>query len=44
VIVEIVMEATVQWVEDLVLADRRMLIDSVTTALGCSWFSIQHDA
>jgi transposase len=34
--VEIATEATVQWVEELIRADRRIKIDSVTTALGCS--------
>jgi hypothetical protein len=34
--VEIVTEATVQWVEELIRADRRITIDSVATALGHS--------
>jgi hypothetical protein len=44
--VEIATEATVQRVEELVLADRRIPIDSVVTALGCSHclaYSIIHD-
>jgi hypothetical protein len=43
--VEIATEATVQWMEKLIWADRRM-IDSVATALGCSHclaYSIMHD-
>jgi hypothetical protein len=40
--VEIATEATVQWVEELIQADRRATIDSVATALP--WFSIQHNA
>jgi hypothetical protein len=34
--VEIATEATVQQVEELIWADRRIKIDSVATALGCS--------
>jgi ribosomal protein S25 len=34
--VEIVTEATVQWVEELIRTDRMVTIDSVATALGCS--------
>jgi transposase len=42
--VEIATEATVQWVEELIRADRRITIDSVATALGCSLaYSIMHD-
>jgi hypothetical protein len=44
--VEIATEATVQWVKELILADRRIMIDSVATALGCSHglaYSIMHD-
>jgi hypothetical protein len=44
--VEIVTEATVQRAEQLIWADRRIAIDSVATALGCSHglaFSIMHD-
>jgi transposase len=43
--VEIATEATVQRVEELVRADRRITIDSVATALGCSHglaYSIMH--
>jgi transposase len=32
--VEIVTEATMQWVEELIRADMRMTIDSVATELG----------
>jgi hypothetical protein len=28
--------ASVQWVKELIQADRRITIDSVATALGCS--------
>jgi hypothetical protein len=44
--VEIATEATVQRVEELIRADRRITIDSVATALGCSHclaYSIMHD-
>jgi fructose/tagatose bisphosphate aldolase len=44
--VEIVTEATVQQVEELIQAGRRKTIDSVATALGCSHglaYSIMHD-
>jgi transposase len=44
--VEIVTEATVQRMEELIRADRRIRIDSVATALGCSRglaYSIMHD-
>jgi hypothetical protein len=44
--VEIVKEATVQQVEELVQADRRITIDSVATALGCTHdlaYGIMHD-
>jgi transposase len=34
--VEIATEATVQWVEELIRADRRITINSLATALGCS--------
>jgi hypothetical protein len=34
--VEIVTEVTVQRVEELIRADRRITIDSVATARGCS--------
>jgi hypothetical protein len=34
--VEIVTETTVQQVEELISADRRLMKDSVATALGCS--------
>jgi hypothetical protein len=34
--VDIATEATVQWVEELVQADRRTMTDSVATALGVS--------
>jgi hypothetical protein len=34
--VEIVTEATVQWVEELIWGDRKIAIDSVATALGFS--------
>jgi hypothetical protein len=39
-------EATVQWVEELIRADRSITIDRVATALGCSrclTYSIMHD-
>jgi hypothetical protein len=45
-LVETVTEATVQQVEELIRADRRIMIDSVTTSLGCSYglaYSIMHD-
>jgi hypothetical protein len=46
--VEIATEATVlQGMEELIRADRRIMIDSVATALGCSHglaYSIMHDA
>jgi transposase len=44
--VEIVTEATVQWVEELIRTDRRITTDSVATALGCSpglAYRIMHD-
>jgi hypothetical protein len=44
--VEIATEAIVQRVEELIQADRRIMIDSVATALGCSHdlaYSIMHD-
>jgi transposase len=44
--VEIATEATVKHVKELIRADRRITIDSVTTALGCSHclaYSIMHD-
>jgi hypothetical protein len=44
--VEIATEATVQWMEELIQADRRITIDSVVTALGCSQglaYSIMYD-
>jgi transposase len=34
--VEIATEATVQWAEELIRADRRITTDSLATALGCS--------
>jgi hypothetical protein len=34
--VEITIEATVQWLEELIRADRGVTIDSVTTELRCS--------
>jgi hypothetical protein len=43
--VEIATEATVQQVEELIQADRRITKDSVATALGWfPWFSIQYNA
>jgi hypothetical protein len=43
--IEIAAEATVQWVEELIQADRRIKIDSIAIALGCPHgFSIQHNA
>jgi hypothetical protein len=44
--VEIATEATVQRVEELIRADRRITIDSVATVLGCSHglaYSTMHD-
>jgi transposase len=44
--VEIATAATVQQVEELIRADRRITVDSVATALGCSHglaYSIMHD-
>jgi hypothetical protein len=44
--VEIATEATVQWVEEMIRSDRRIMIDSVATALGYSHdlaCSIMHD-
>jgi hypothetical protein len=44
--VEVATEATVQRVEGLIRADRRITIDSVATVLGCSHglaYSIMHD-
>jgi hypothetical protein len=44
--VEIATEATVPWIKELILADRRIMIDSVATALGCSHdlaYGIMHD-
>jgi transposase len=44
--VEIATEETVRRVEELIRADRRITIDSVATALGCSHglaYSIMHD-
>jgi hypothetical protein len=44
--VEIATEATVRRVEELIRDDRRIMIDSVATALGCSYgraCSIMHD-
>jgi transposase len=44
--VDIATEATVQWVEELIQADRRITIDSVAAALGCSHglaYSTMHD-
>jgi hypothetical protein len=35
-LLEIAMEATVQWVKELIRAERWTTIDSVATALGCS--------
>jgi TATA-box binding protein (TBP) (component of TFIID and TFIIIB) len=34
--VETATEVTVQWVEESIRADRRIMIDSVATTLGCS--------
>jgi hypothetical protein len=34
--VKIATEATMQWVEKLIRADSRVMINSVTTVLGCS--------
>jgi hypothetical protein len=39
-------EAAMQWVEQLIRADRRIMIDNVAIALGCSHglpYSIMHD-
>jgi transposase len=44
--VQIATEATVQWVEELIRADRRITICIVATALGCSHglaYGIMHD-
>jgi hypothetical protein len=44
--VEIATKATVQWVEELIRADRRITTDSVATALVCSHglaYSIMYD-
>jgi fructose/tagatose bisphosphate aldolase len=44
--VEIVTEATVQLVEELIRADRNITIDSIANALGCSHglaYSKMHD-
>jgi transposase len=44
--VEIAREVTVQRVQELIRADRRITIDNVTTALGCSHglaYNIIHD-
>jgi hypothetical protein len=44
--VESATEATVGWVEELIRADRRIMMDSAATALGCSHglaYSIMHD-
>jgi transposase len=44
--VEIATEATAQRVEDFIRGDRRITIDSVASALGCSYdlaYSIMHD-
>jgi hypothetical protein len=44
--VEIVTEATVKRVEELIQADRKIMIDSAATALGCSHgltYSIMHE-
>jgi hypothetical protein len=44
--VEIATDATVQQVEELIQADRRITKDSAATALGCSLglaYSIMHD-
>jgi transposase len=44
--VEIAKDATVQRLEELIRADRRITIDSVASALGCSHglvYSIMHD-
>jgi hypothetical protein len=43
---EIATETTVQQLEKLIRVDRRIMIDSVATALGCSHglaYSIMHD-
>jgi transposase len=43
--VKIATEATVQQVEEFIRDDRRIMIDSVSRALGCSHnLSIQHNA
>jgi hypothetical protein len=45
-LVEIATKVTVQRVDELILADRRITIDSVATVLGCSYglaYSIIHD-
>jgi transposase len=45
-LVETATEATVQRAEELIRSDRRVTIDSVATALGCSRglaYSIMHD-
>jgi hypothetical protein len=44
--VETVTEATVQWVHEMIRANRRIMIDSVATALRCSHdlaYNIMHD-
>jgi hypothetical protein len=44
--VEVATGSTVQRVEELIRADRKIMIDSVATALGCSHglaYSIMHD-
>jgi hypothetical protein len=44
--VETAIEATVLWMEEVIRAERRIMTDSVATALGCSHglaYSIMHD-
>jgi hypothetical protein len=44
--VDIATEATAQRVEELIQADRRTTVDSVTTVLGCSHglaYNMMHD-
>jgi hypothetical protein len=44
--VESAIQSTVQWVEEWIKADRKIMIGSVATALGCSHglpYSIMHD-
>jgi hypothetical protein len=44
--IETVTEVTVHWVEELILADRRIMVDRAASALGSSHviaYSIMHD-